>query len=192
MGYTSYIPNHFTKSGQIDRKAECIDYFEAGLNRGFYRVEKAVMKGATCYLAVTPLMEYDNGIKKPIPEENQKTYGYIMYTRVSDGWFFYRVWTEFTGGIEAECPMSVLKLLSPTDHPTALEWREQCREYNEKPKLGDLPVGTTIKAHCYGKEVFLTKKAPAGHLKTPYWSDGHYRYMKTAISDFEVVEEVCA
>ena len=40
MGWTEYLATHYTKSGQIDRKAECDAYFMESLNRGYYKVRK--------------------------------------------------------------------------------------------------------------------------------------------------------
>ena len=46
MGWTSYHATHYSKTGTIDRKAECDGYFMEGLNRGHYRVEKSAMVGS--------------------------------------------------------------------------------------------------------------------------------------------------
>jgi len=49
--------------------------------------------------------------------------------RDSEGYIFgYKDMTESMGPCEAECPESILDLLTPTDNHYALEWRARCRE----------------------------------------------------------------
>ena len=38
MGLTVYMPTHFAKSGNINRKEECDAYFMEGLNKGHFSV----------------------------------------------------------------------------------------------------------------------------------------------------------
>lgn len=49
--------------------------------------------------------------------------------RDSEGYIFgYKDMTESTGPYAAECPESILDLLTPTDNHHAQEWRARCRE----------------------------------------------------------------
>jgi len=49
--------------------------------------------------------------------------------RDSEGYIFgYKDMEESMGPCEAECPESILDLLTPTDKPYAIEWRARCRE----------------------------------------------------------------
>ena len=49
--------------------------------------------------------------------------------RDSEGYIFgYKDMTESMGPCEAECPESILDLLTPTDNHYAREWRARCRE----------------------------------------------------------------
>lgn len=59
MGWTGYMPTHFAKSGNINRKAECDAYFMEGLNKGHFSVLKSVMKGSVYYAAVKNMVRYD-------------------------------------------------------------------------------------------------------------------------------------
>ncbi len=48
--------------------------------------------------------------------------------RDREGYIFgYKDLTEHMGPVEAECPAGVLDMLTPTDNPHALAWRERCR-----------------------------------------------------------------
>lgn len=49
--------------------------------------------------------------------------------RDREGYVFgYKDMTESMGPCEAECPASILDLLTPTDSPYAQAWRARCRE----------------------------------------------------------------
>ena len=86
------------------------------------RVLKSVYSGRTYYAAA---QRYD---------EN----GQILYVtaivclvrwnpNASDGYVFsYKDLDEESGPVEASCPRSVLELLTPTNHPWALDWRRRC------------------------------------------------------------------
>jgi hypothetical protein len=65
----------------------------------------------------------------------------IRYSpRVRSGYVFgYKDMTETMGPSEAECPVAILDLLTPTTDEIANEWRERCRRFASKransPKL---------------------------------------------------------
>ena len=90
MGWTEYRANHFC-NGVIDRKKECDDYFEAGLNHDHYKVVKSRMVGSTYYGAVTALKrpirdEKDDMVKdinghyiyENIPKNERTVFGIVM------------------------------------------------------------------------------------------------------------------
>ena len=63
-----------------------------------------------------------------------------VYPRDREGYIFgYKDMSEDMGPCEAECPVAILDLLTPTDREYALNWRRRCREFAAtraaKPKL---------------------------------------------------------
>ncbi|MGF7155982.1 DUF6927 domain-containing protein [Novosphingobium gossypii] len=49
--------------------------------------------------------------------------------RAADGYVFsYKDMIETAGPYEADCPLKILALLSPSDNPVALDWRRRCHE----------------------------------------------------------------
>jgi hypothetical protein len=52
----------------------------------------------------------------------------LRYCR--DGQFGYKDMDESMGPNEARCPKSILALLTPTDRPYAIEWRDRCERYH--------------------------------------------------------------
>ena len=81
---------------------------------------------------------------------------------------------ETVGPSQAECPQSILKLLSPTDSQWANEWRERCRENAKKKKspdvLKNLPIGAVIRYKKADNTVMeLVKHLPAYQFKRPFW-----------------------
>ena len=151
MGWTSFHATFYNKNNDVDRKAECDNYF----NNKWYRLEKSVIKGSTYYAAVTPLFRsnfnYNEEGWEPIPESEQKTVAFIILTYVNCKEyhnFSYKIMDETAGPYYYDCPESILKLLSPTDNEFATKWRENCRIKNhtikEKQRLAKLPYGAKI------------------------------------------------
>lgn len=172
MGWTSYHADYY-KNGTVDRKAECDAYWEEGLNRGYFKIEKAVMKGTVYYAAITPIQRKTEEGIIPIPEEERETFGVVILTSVSMKDYFnfaYKLVDETMGPAQRNCPESILKLLSPIDNEWALEWRKNCwenvRKEKDKRKLSILPVGTKIAFTCEfnskvcskGDEIILEKR----------------------------------
>ena len=172
MGWTSYHADYY-KNGTVDRKAECDSYWEEGLNRGYFKIEKSVMKGSVYYAAITPLQRRTAEGIIPILEEERETFAVVMLTSVyiKDHYNFgYKVVSEDMLPCQNNCPESILKLLSPTDNERALEWRKYCwqnaQEEKKKRKLSTLPVGTKIAFTCEfntqvcskGDEIVLEKR----------------------------------
>lgn len=172
MGWTSYHADYY-KNGTVDRKAECDAYWEEGLNRGYFKIEKSIMKGSVYYAAITPLQRKTEERIIPILEEERETFAVVMLTSVSIKDYFnfaYKLVDETMGPAQRNCPESILKLLSPIDNEWALEWRKNCwenvRKEKEKRKLSTLPVGTKIAFACEfntqvcskGDEIVLEKR----------------------------------
>lgn len=74
-------------------KADCDEYFEEGLNRGWYRVVKSTMVGNTYYAAVQNLRRYTadgkgNHIEVDVPEIERTTWAAIILTHVDNKDYF--------------------------------------------------------------------------------------------------------
>ena len=179
MGWTSYHATYYKRNGSIDRKAECDAYFLEGLNRGHYEVLKSAVVGSVYYAAVRNLKRYVGR------DENGN---YIYEDAVNE---------PVMGPCECDCPVSILKLLSPTDSEWALKWRERCRKRAEQKKsptaLSNLPVGARIR-FTYGGEVKeLVKHPPAYQFKRPFWyNPACHQYMsaKHIPDNYEIVSMV--
>ena len=156
MGWTSYHATYYKRNGSIDRKAECDAYFLEGLNRGHYEVLKSAVVGSVYYAAVRNLKRYvgrdENGnyIYEDAVNEPVRAAVFLTQTDSKDYFnFYYKDMSEDMGPCECDCPVSILKLLSPTDSEWALKWRERCRKRAEQKKsptaLSNLPVGARIR-----------------------------------------------
>lgn len=174
MGWTFYYPNHFTKKGKVDRKAEADNLFSEK-----FEVLKSQMVGSVYYGAIREI-------------KTGSVFASVILTKVSDGDFGYKAMDETCGPVYYDCPKSILELLSPIDSDWANEWRKKCHERLSKPSLAKLPIGTKIKiTYSDGKEVILTKHEPCFQFKRPFWFDEKkYVYMsKKYIPDnWEIIE----
>lgn len=179
MGWTSYHAEYY-KRGTVDRKAECDAYFMEGLNAGHFKVEKSVLIGSTYYAAVRTLLrhvgtdEQGNSIYQPVPKQEQKVWAVVFLTSTNMRDFYnfsYKDMDETCGPGQVDCPVSILNLLTPTEHEVARQWRGQCREYAEQTKaLGNLPLGAEISVEHNGIQYTLEKCIPMGR-KHPMWVD---------------------
>lgn len=211
MGWTSYHAEHY-KKGTIDRKKECDEYWEGGLNRGHFKVLKSAMVGSTYYAAVQILKEYvgkdndNNDIYKDV--ENGQVFGIIFLTSVNMKDyhnFSYKPMDETMGPYQYNCPIGILKLLPETDNEYAKEWRRKCYEQHDKNKnpdsLNKLPVGTVIKVimpfntkRCEeGQEVYLVKEDKIGKRTKWFMKDSYIYFtqglMKTISEyNYEIVQ----
>lgn len=150
MGWTSYHAK-FYKNGTVDRKKECDEYWEGGLNRGNFKVVKSTMVGSTYYAAITSLKEVADKGMVDIPINEQKTFGVVFLTSVDmkDYYnFSYKDMDETCGPNKHDCPKGILNLLSPTNNEYALHWRNQCwkniEEKNNPNSLNKLPEQSII------------------------------------------------
>lgn len=179
MGWTSYFPTKF-KNRTVDRKAECDSYFEEGLNRGQFKVLKSAMVGSTYYAAVqnfVKAVKRSDGNYDYEPIENGKVWCAVFLTSVRfirrSTQFFYKAMSEDEGPYECKCPVSILKLLSPTDSEYAIKWREDCYKYHASKKdrksLSNLPVGSVIQFTNCDKVILLKKMSPAYQFKRDWW-----------------------
>ena len=83
---------------------------------------------------------------------------------------YYKDMSEDMGPYESECPVSIIKLLSPTDHEYALAWRKRCLDNAQNKNIKNCPVGTIIEFEDWnGKTIQLVKMNPAYQFKTAWW-----------------------
>lgn len=203
MGWTGYHASYY-KNGTVNRKLECDAYWEEGLNRGYFKIKKSVMKGSVYYAAISPLQRKTEEGIIPIPEEEQETFGVVMLTsvRMNDYFnFYYKEMTEDMKPYQTNCPESILALLSPTDNKYALQWREECFENSQKEKkkrkLSILAVGTKISFLCEfdnnaynkGDEVILEKRSfTVRGKKRACWVGFGYKWKSSFISsDYKIL-----
>lgn len=196
MGWTSYHATCYYKNGKINRKQECDDHFEGGLNRGYYKVLKSTMKGSTYYAAVQMLMrreKKENGEFVDIPIENGIVFAAVLLTQVDSKSYYnfsYKDMDETCGPYYYECPESILALLSDTDNESAKNWRQLCRKMNALKKL---PVGSIIEfQRGEGNRVRLCKHPAAYQFKRPFWfNPDEFSYCRESQipTSYTVVEE---
>lgn len=88
--------------------------FEKDIRPNFLgQVIDYAIKGSVIYVAVR---QPDNG----------KVEACVVLTRKEGAWWYTKYIDEGMGPREARCPLRILRLLSPTDHEWALEWRQRC------------------------------------------------------------------
>lgn len=190
MGWTGIHASHY-KNGTVDRKAECDDLFKTGMNvmkTHMLTLLKSAMVGSVSYAAIE---------RKSLSDStDREVYAVICLTHVdiNDHFNFkHKGMSEDCGSYESKCPMSILKLLTPTEDGSAVEWRKRCYEYHESKKnsaVKDLPIGTKIKCTIYGAEHILVKHPPAYPFKTWFWYDAanHQYIKKSLVQNFIVIE----
>ncbi len=187
MGWTSYQAIYYTRSGAVDRKAECDRIFTEDSKFGKWEVLKSSMHGSVYYAAV----------RRTRPDGESYVFGAVCLTSVDRGEFYYKDMDESMGPGCYDCPVSILNMLSPTDNEWALAWRAACRERaKNKNRLGDLPVGSVIEYEYAGKTERAVKRAAAYQFKSPWWQilDGalHYIKKKNIPENFRVVSAEAA
>lgn len=82
------------------------------------RILKAQMVGTTLYAAVERVEKADN---------SRNVWALVVISTIHGSEICYKAMDEGMGPFQAECPKSVLDLLSPTDSTWATEWRQRCR-----------------------------------------------------------------
>lgn len=182
MGWTWQCAKFYDRKGNIDRKAECDALYtwnneETGDK---CRVLKSAMVGATWYGAC----------ERTRPGQEPYVFAGVCLTSVDSREYYtfgYKDMDESMGPCERECPVSILKLLSPCDYEWALAWREDCRDNAAKKaaakkdpnSLQNLPLGVKITTQKRGIPLELEKAIIRGR-KRPVWVDWSTRtYYRT-------------
>lgn len=182
MGWTLQCAKFYDRKGNIDRKAECDDLYtwnneETGDK---CRVLKSTMVGATWYGAC----------ERSRPGQEPYVFAGVCLTSVDRHAHFdfgYKDMDESVGPMESSCPVSILRLLSPTEHEYALSWRERCRENaackaaerKDQNSLANLPLGSAVTVEKNGEEILLQKAIIRGRKK-PVWVSWQSRTYYTA------------
>lgn len=116
--------------------------------------------------------------------------------RAADGYVFaYKDMGETGGPYEADCPLRVLDLLSPTDNPVALDWRRRCHEGLLRRKR-HIPDGALIRfaeaiAFTDGSshQVMRVRREKNKIILSPKDGSGHYTVSRLLDRNFEIVRE---
>lgn len=193
MGWTGYHASYYTNRGTVDRKKELDTHFNTENENATWKVLKSSMVGSVYYAAVeyTPKVEADRS--------KHCVFGLVCLTSVDMKDyhnFSYKDMSEDMGPAESNCPVSILKLLSPTNSEFATEWRKRCYDNADYKKSENnpvnLPVGTVIHYKRFdGTERTIQKMAPAYQFKTPWWYDAEsncYVKIKSIPTNFEILK----
>lgn len=123
-----------------------------------------------------------------------KAYVVITYQRQhphnpSDYGFGYEIQSECVGPHHWNAPLAILKLLTQTKNPLALEWRAKVeRTRRNEKKLRSMPIGTRVRIKGHAAEEFVcVRKKEGGRI----WMNGrrtHYIPFRRLIQyDVEVL-----
>lgn len=199
MGWTTYHVE-VSPNGKIDRKGELDNMYiqkeHIGSDGTHYPelcVLKSAMIGSTYYAAIKSVLKNEVNVFAVIvlTSVNNKLYDNFGYKNMS----------ENCGPYYYQCPMGILKLLTPTTDELALEWREKCYEYHNnkrnKDSLNNLPIGSKIAAIVpydttaanKGDKVIFTKCGGYKKGSHSYWFGNGYRWsIKQIGNNYEILE----
>lgn len=153
------------------------------------RVLKSVFTGSTYYAAV-----------ERYGEDRERLYVTAVICLVrwnpkaADGLIFgYKDMDEQSGPVEANCPRSILELLTSSSHPYALDWRNRCyamlRLKERKVADGDilrLPEPLRFTDGSEHREFRVSKRGSKIELRTPD-GFGAYRISRLMERRFEII-----
>lgn len=184
MGWTFSHASYYKKNGQVNRKKE-IDKLYTWESLGTkVSVLKSVMVGSNYYAA----LNIEDAEGKRVEAVMCLTAGKDRH----NPWFNFG-YKSIPHTDDYRCPMSIIKLLSASDDERELKWRNSCKEYANKPKLKDLPVGSVIRFNNWnGDEYILTKMAPAHQFKKTWWykaDTNTYMPSRRIPDDWELIEK---
>lgn len=134
MGWTTINATYYKNNGTIDRLKE-IKYMWEGGNHGKTHVLKMSIFGTVVYGAIQVVA-------------TGEVFGLVALTSIDGKEFSYKDMDDTCGPNYWDCPLSILKLLTPTNNENANEWRKRCylqaKVKKQKAKLSAMPVGTVI------------------------------------------------
>lgn len=146
MGWTETLVNGYTK-----RDTKALVRKEVSDN---YELVKDSMVGNVYYGAYR---NKENGIISAIVVKTKWRTGNTW-----GNYFATKFVPEECGPVDANCPDSILKILSPTEHEYALGWREKCRE-NAKITKEKRKKNQELKALRTGSKISFTCQQDTTH-----------------------------
>lgn len=191
MGWTETY--YHSKLSYSERKEELDVLFTFDGITYKHKVLKSTIKNNVYYAAVEVINSENN---------NREVFAAVcLLSQRADYpgmWYGYKDMCDTCGPVVADCPISILNLLTETDNETANAWRKRCRDNAQKPNLSKLPTGTKIRfvcpwdctTHKKGQTVELTKTCTkhSGNRKTYKWLTGMYFWKQSQIpKTFEVI-----
>lgn len=198
MGWTSYHATRFKKVKRgykstltVDVKREMDEEIFRGweTSDGNCKLIKSAMYGSTYYGAIQKTNSHT---------KESEVFAVVVLTSVENNKFFnmsYKDMDETEHPFYYDCPVSILKLLTPTDNENANIWREKCKKRNEDKKVlaKHEPIILTVKmpllsGHKPGDRIKLHWD---GWGRNQFYTDGTYRYStKTILAHgFEVDQD---
>ena len=183
--------SHATPKAYLDGQLTCERERRGDTPFQGLRVLKSVYSGGTYYAAAE---RYD--------ENGERIYVTAIVCLVrwnpkaADGHIFgYKDMDENSGPCEDACPRSVLRLLSPTSHPWALDWRRRCyRSLQLKERKvddGDLIRFPNAMKFTDGTEhsEFRVRKEGRKTVLTLPDGPGRYKISRLMEKPFEIVRQ---
>ena len=122
MGWTYYQATYYKKDGKIDRLAECRAKF--GKQQSWATIVKDSMVGNVYYAAMKSSKSGEIWALIVVTETDGNEFGYKNMGETCDPYYY-------------DCPIGILKLLSPTDNAYAKEWRKNCYAAIEQKRKGE-------------------------------------------------------
>lgn len=193
MGWLNYhiekdFNGKFDKKGELDKMWNQKEHRDCnGTHYPELKVLKSSMIGSTYYAAIKSILRGEETI-----------YAVVVLTSIDNTRydnFGYKSMTEFYGPCQYQCPISILKLLTPTKDEYALEWRKKCYEYhnkkNQKDSLNKLPINSKIEvivpfdttAAKKGEKIILVKCGGYRKRQHSYWFGNGYKWSIKLIGD---------
>ena len=97
-----------------------------------FTYETETVRSTVLRSALVKMRTYYAAVEQIRPDRPREVFAVVCLVRYNprdaEGYIFgYKDQTEHMGPCEAECPASILDLLTPTDAEYAVAWRERCR-----------------------------------------------------------------
>lgn len=111
MGWTYYQATYYKKDGTIDRLEQCRAEFRK--YPSWATIVKDIIVGNVYYAAMKS-------------SKSGEIWALIVVTETDGNEFGYKDMDETCGPYYYDCPIGILKLLSPIENKYAQEWRKNC------------------------------------------------------------------
>lgn len=126
MGWTGIFVRELEwKNGKYDRKGYIDRMMDCENEKYKWEVVKSSMVSTTWYGAIRRINK--ETLEAPV-------FGMVVLTSIEGNEFMYKEMDETMGPHSYDCPVGILKLLSPTDSEFALNWRRDCIIYKDTKK----------------------------------------------------------